>query len=71
MVKVQVFLALQVPPVLQVFQEPQVSQERYLMTSPTESLATFKVKVLGPRDHLDHQELSLRTMSSLSCREMM
>lgn len=50
-------LALQVPLVLQ---EPQASQERRLMTSPTESSAIYKVKVLGPLDRLDHQELSLQ-----------
>lgn len=66
--KVQAYLVLQVPLVLQ---EPQASQERPLMTSPTESLATFKVKVLALLDLLENQELSRPMTSSLSCREMM
>lgn len=70
-VKVEVLLALQGLLVPLVLQELQASQERLLMTSPIESSATFKVKVLGPLDPLENQELSLPTMSSLSCREMM
>lgn len=66
--KEQVSLALQVHLVLQALQ---ASQERHLMTSRTESSATFKVKVLGPQVPPGLQELSLLMMSSLSCSGMM
>lgn len=63
--KAQVSLALQVLQVLLVL------QETHQMTSPTESSATFKVKVLDPQDPPGPQEQCLLMTSSLSCSEMM